>query len=328
MRSIKGGFFVVVGMPVALALLFSSSWALQITSDKDFWGFVFLGILAWWVYAALALVPCAVRLSASRRLRSPYLPFHESAWRSRQGSSVWNGFKLVAIVVLAFLLILLAGAATKVKDPGTHRNVVTVDGDARSVAITLHPDLRSCRSAGELSIRPGDAVAAVTSEGRAVASSTASQTGESTYRLPMVWDRSSSSCYYQFPQVLSPGRRTAVYLYAPIRGSAADSTPPPTRALGGYWGWRCRASRTGDGCAVLAVIDYNPNELEASLALLLVGALITAGLSLLFTVARSLSRGWAVDGVASWDYWKEAAAAVLSCFWPRRPRHRGRPRVR
>ena len=262
--------------------------------DSNLWNIVLIGIFAAWFYALLSLPACWARLLASRRWSPEELPRSEAAWRSRLRSALWNGIKLTVVLMMAYLLIGFAETATSVEDPPDYANSVTLARGARSVAMTLDPDERSCSEVVEVSVRPASAAIRVVSEGRTVSPVTETD-GKAVFRLRLSSGRSASSCYYQFPKVVSSGHRVPVSFYAPTTGSASDSTPPPTRASGGYWGWRCSAVPGGSGCAVMAVLDYNPGAVLTTLALLLIGALIAAGLSLLFTVTRALLDGWGED---------------------------------
>jgi hypothetical protein len=309
MRSIKGGFAASLVSPLVLIFLLASNWGLRLTQGSNFWSIVTAALIAWWFFALLSLPLCAFRLWLTQRGFPNDLPQSHQAWKFRQGASLKNGGKLLVILALSFVLILFVEAATRVKNPGNYDTAVTIPRGVRSLSLSLeHPDARNCASEGSVLIRSEGLHASfdVTSNGHRITPTGRSSEGV-TYSLPLSWPRNANSCYYEFPEIRTRGSRAVVYLYAPVKGSASDSTPPPTRFIGDYWGWRCVAHRTVGGCAVMAVIDYDPDAVLASLALLVAGALVAVGLSLLFSVGVSLLRGWREDGTAIVSFGRTAA---------------------
>jgi hypothetical protein len=135
---------------------------------------------------------------------------------------------------------------------------------------------------------------------------------QGSYRIPIRSERSTYSCYLDFPKVFSVSGITPVHLYVRSQGSASDSTPLPDRYLDGYWGWGCKAVPRGTGCATLAVVNDDPASEASSLAVVVTGAAFAIVVSLLVSVTLALWRGWVDDLSSVWSLVRRRASEYLA----------------
>jgi hypothetical protein len=301
-RSVKLGMAVCVGGPFALVV--GIAWLLAPTGPREFWEVLGIGFFLWALFALLTLSPAALRVRLARRV-SEDGEDDEWAWRARQRSSALGGLKLVVVLLALLGLLELVNEAAGQQEPGEHGVRVTVPATAELVTLTVvEPDAQACEETGKIAIalaRRGEPKVTV---GGSVVAPLRSKLDRWLYEIPLSWDRTSFSCYYEFPGIRSTSAPVPVLLYLPQPGSASGSTPEPTRMADGQWGWRCTADRRGRGCAVMGVIDHDPKAILVALALLAGGVLLTSAFSLLVSAVRGLWRGWVSD-----------AQAILAMAW-------------
>lgn len=207
------------------------------------------------------------------------------SWRRLRGIGWFNHLRIVTAVVLLYSLLLLVIAVTRVHPPGEHEVTVTAPTDIRSMSFEVQdPDPAECGDQAQVGIaRWGNGKGEVKVEvsGQPL-DPTSSDSFRSWYEIPMTWERSISSCYYEFPHFRTSGGPIPVNLILPARGSAASSIPPPTRFAYDSWGWQCTARTRGSECDVLAVVDIDPDAVLAALVLLIGGL----GLGISYTLGK------------------------------------------
>jgi hypothetical protein len=297
MRSIKGGAAVSLGIPFAVAFLLVQA-ALPIVG-ASFEGFLFLASFLWFLTAAAILAPAAVRVSLGRRWGRWPLD-HDRAWRRRQRRANLEGLKVAIALLVAFGLLVWTELSFVSNTPGRHDVRIVLPAPAGPLTVRVpQPRAADCPEWGMIDLSysgPSPRVMV----GDAVVKATAVDHRRSSYRVPIRSERSTYSCYFDFPKVFSAGGSVPVHLYVASQGSASDSTPVPTRYLDGSWGWHCRAVPQGTGCAVLAVVNDDPASEASSLALLVAGAAFAIVVSLLVSVAIAMWRGWIDDVGGVW----------------------------
>jgi hypothetical protein len=291
-RSIKGGAAVSLGIPFVVAFLVAKA-ALPIVG-ASFEGFLFLASFLWFLTAAAILAPAVARVSLGRRWGRWPLD-HERAWRRRQRRANLEGLKVAIALLVAFGLLVWTELSFVSNTPERHDVRIVLPAAAGPLTVKVpQPNAADCPERGAIDLSyagppprvvVGDAAVEPTVVGR----------GRSRFRVPIRSERSTYSCYFDFPKVFSAGGSIPVHLYIASQGSASDSTPVPTRYLDGSWGWRCRAVPQGSGCAVLAVVNDDPASEASSLALLVAGAAFAIVVSLLVSVAIAMWRGWIED---------------------------------
>lgn len=308
--SIEGGAAVSLGIPFAVAFLLAKV-AIPLIG-ANFEGVLFLAVFLWFVAAAFVLAPAAIRVSLGRRWGRWPLD-HDRAWRRRQRRAAFEGLKVAIAVVVAFGLLIWTELSFVSKTPEHHG--VRVDLPAGSAYLTVRvpaPRAADCPEQGvvDLSYSSGDVPQVMV--GSEPAETLSSGRREGSYRVPIRSERSTYSCYLDFPKVYSASGSVPVHLYVRSQGSASDSTPQPNRYLGGYWGWSCKAVPRGTGCATLAVVNDDPASEASSLAVVVTGAALATVVSLLVSVLLALWRGWVDDVGTTWRLIRNQAKRYLA----------------
>lgn len=293
MRSIKLGLAAALGAPFAVAWLLAKV-AVPVVG-ANFEGVLFLAVVLWLLVAAAVLLPAALRVWLGRRW-GRWPGDQDRIWRQRQGSAYREGLKILAAVIVAFGLLIWTERSFVSRTPESHDVRIVLPAEAASLTVKV-PAARAadCPEQGVVRLSvPGPAAARVLVGGDLL-QPIGRRAGGSSYRIPLRSERSTYSCYLDFPKMFSHSGAVPVHLYVKAQGAASDSTPQPDRYLDGYWGWGCRAVPRGTGCATLAVLNDDPASEASSLAVVVTGAAFAVVISLLVSVVLALWRGWIAD---------------------------------
>ena len=282
-----------LGLPMLLALaLFKLSSSLSANSFIDVLG---AGFVLWLLAAILVLLTAVPRVALARHLG--FWPVEQDwVWRKRQRSALWEGIKVAAAGMAAFGLVVWANHSFVTSTPVSTDVRIFPSAGITSLEMKIpHPNPDECPTEGTLLLSQGGAGSVdISVDGRSIKPLRRSR-HLSRYRLPLGSERSTYSCYFDFPEVVTGSRPVPVRLSIAALGSAVDSTPAPTRYRNGFWEWRCKTALRGSGCPVLAVLNADPASAAPSLALLVAGAGFAAVISLLVSVFLALARGWVDD---------------------------------
>jgi hypothetical protein len=292
-KSLAGGIGIALGVPFLLALaLYLGTPSSGGNSFTDLaGGACVLGLIT----VFLVLMTALPRVAFGRYIG--YRPLEQDwVWKKRQRTALWEGFKVAVAGIAAFGLVAWANHSFISSTPEHHEVRVSTPSGVTSLTLRVpHPQPDACPTDGVIIVaHRGRNLPRVSVDGEAREPLSRSS-HHNKYRVPLRSERSTYSCYYDLPEVTAASTPVPVRFYISALGSAADSTPAPTRYQNGYWGWRCRALPRGDGCAVLGVLNADPASAAPSLALLVAGAAFAAIISLLVSVLLALWRGWVDD---------------------------------
>jgi hypothetical protein len=309
-KSIKGGVALSLGLPFVVAFVLAKT-ALPLMG-ASFEGFLFLASILWLFTAAVVIAPAVVRVAVGRRWgRWPW--DHDRAWRKRQRTAGVEGLKIAVALLCAFGLLLWAELSFVSKTPARHHVSISLPVQISSLTVKIpRPQAADCPERGVIDLSYSGAGAPRVTVGDSPVEALERGRRRSSYRIPIRSERSTYSCYFDFPKVVSARGDVPVHLYIASRGSASDSTPAPNRYLDGFWGWRCKAMPRGTGCAVLAVVNDDPASEASSLALVVASAAFAIVISLLVSVARALWRGWVDDAASAWRILRREVRSLLS----------------
>jgi hypothetical protein len=296
MKSLAGGTGMTLGVPFLLAVaIYVAASPSGGNSFGDFAG----GGCVVWLFTVIAVLATAVpRVGFARWLG--YRPIEQDwVWRKRQRMALWQGFKVALAGMAALGLVIWANHSFISNTPTHYEVTVDLPIGAKSLAVRVsRPQPGSCPRGGVITLSYRGIGSPRVEVGGETRRPVRSSPGQSAYRVPLRSERTTYSCYYDFPEVVAASGAVPVQLLIAAIGDASDSTPAPTRYQSDYWGWICRAVRKPTGCAVLGVLNADPSAAAPSLALLVAGGAFAAVVSLLGTVLLALSRAWLDDLVS------------------------------
>jgi hypothetical protein len=303
---------VTLGLPFALALLV---YAAASPSGGNSFGDVSGGAcVLCLVTVGLVLATAVPRIALGRAL--DYRPVEQDwVWRKRQRTALWQGIKVAIAGVAALGLVIWANHSFASSTPVHYGVTVTLPAGIESLTVRVaRPEPGGCPTDGTVVIGYQGTGAPTVEVGGRPRRPVRASAHSRAYHVPLRSERSTYSCYYDFPTLIAASGAVPVQLLVAANGEASDSTPPPTRYENGYWGWQCQAVHGRTGCAVLAVLNADPADAASSLALLVAGGGFAAVISLLVSVLLALWRVWTDDLKSMGRMLKKFAAELWGEF--------------